>query len=43
MLESIRPQMYQYFIESETEGRPFDGSADPYYAQPWGLATETAF
>jgi glutamate synthase domain-containing protein 2 len=22
MLESIRPQMYQYFIESETEGRP---------------------
>ena len=24
MMEAIRPQIYQYFIESDTEGRPLE-------------------
>ncbi|SDS67261.1 FMN-binding glutamate synthase family protein [Microlunatus soli] len=44
LLEGIRPEIQQYFIESNTEGRPFDREIrDTIYERAKGIHGEQAF
>ena len=52
LLEGAGPELHQYFVESNTSGRPFDffedgqllkGEAGPILQREWDTASESSF